>query len=67
MLVAKMARPEEVTEAFTWSASALLCGVGIGMAADGGVLERLRSPAVLAASAGAALIAAAAAAFMRRA
>lgn len=62
-----MARPEEVTEAFTWSASALLCGVGIGMAADGGVLERLRSPAVLAASAGAALIAAAAAAFMRRA
>jgi len=36
-----------------------------GMAAGGGLLERFRSPAVLAASAGAALIAAAAAAFMR--
>jgi len=31
MLVAKTARPDEVTEAFTWSARALLCGVGIGL------------------------------------
>jgi MFS family permease len=61
MLVAKTARAEHMTEAFTWSASALLCGVGIGMAAGGGLLEYFRSPAVLAAGAAAALIAAAAA------
>lgn len=66
MLVAKSARPSEITEAFTWSASALLSGVGIGIAAGGGLLEQFRSPAVLAAGASAALIAAAAAAFMRR-
>lgn len=66
MLVAKSARPSEITEAFTWSASALLSGVGIGIAAGGGLLEQFRSPAVLAAGASAALVAAAAAAFMRR-
>lgn len=66
MLVARTARPEETTEAFTWSASALLCGVGIGFAAGGGLLEHFRSPAVLAAGASAALLAAAAATFMRR-
>ena len=65
MLVAKTARPEQITEAFTWSASALLCGVGIGVAAGGGLLEHFRSSAVLAAGSAAALIAAAAAAFMR--
>jgi predicted MFS family arabinose efflux permease len=58
MLVAKTARAEHMTEAFTWSASALLCGVGIGMAAGGGLLEYFHSPAVLAAGAAAALIAA---------
>jgi MFS family permease len=66
MLVAKAARPHEITEAFTWSASALLCGVGIGVATGGGLLEHFRSPAALAAAATAALIAAAAAAFLRR-
>jgi len=66
MLVAKTARPEEVTEAFTWSASALLCGVGIGVAAGGGLLEHFSSPAVLATGSAAALVAAAAAAFIRR-
>lgn len=66
MLVAKAARPDEITEAFTWSASALLCGVGIGVATGGGLLEHFRSPAALAAAATAALIAAAAAAFLRR-
>ncbi|HJY76900.1 MAG TPA: MFS transporter [Burkholderiales bacterium] len=65
MLVAKAARPEEITEAFTWSASALLSGVGIGIAAGGGLLEHFSSPAVLAAGSAAALTAAAAA-FMRR-
>ena len=66
MLVAKAARAEHTTEAFTWSASALLCGVGIGVAAGGGLLERFHSPTVLAVSAGTALFAAAAAYRMRR-
>ena len=66
MLVAKTARPEHTTEAFTWSASALLSGVGIGVALGGGVLEYFRSPAVLAAGAASALCAAAAAISSRR-
>ena len=67
MLVAKTSRPEHSTEAFTWSASALLAGVGIGLAAGGGLLEILPSAAVLAAGAGSALLAAAGAlAVLRR-
>ena len=66
MLVAKTARPNEVTEAFTWSASALLCGVGIGVAAGGALLEHFSSPAVLGAGSAAALVAAAGAALIRR-
>jgi predicted MFS family arabinose efflux permease len=65
MLVAKTARPDQVTEAFTWSASALLCGVGVGVAVGGGLLEHFSSPAVLATGSAAALVAAAAA-FIRR-
>jgi MFS family permease len=56
MLVAKTSQPEHSTEAFTWSASALLSGVGIGMTVGGGLLEFYRSPAVLAAAACAALL-----------
>lgn len=66
MLVAKTARPEHMTEAFTWSASALLSGVGIGVAAGGALLEYFRSPAVLAAGSAAALISAAAAHIAKR-
>jgi predicted MFS family arabinose efflux permease len=66
MLVAKTARPEHTTEAFTWSASALLSGVGIGLAAGGALLEYLRSPAVLAAGAAAAMSAAIAAFYLKR-
>jgi predicted MFS family arabinose efflux permease len=66
VLVAKTARAEHMTEAFTWSASALLSGVGIGMAVGGALLEHIRSPAVLATGACAALLAAAAAALTRR-
>lgn len=66
MLVAKTTRAEHVTEAFTWSASALLTGVGIGVAAGGTLLEHWPSPAVLAAGAGAALVAAAGAYQLRR-
>lgn len=58
MLVAKTARPEHSTEAFTWSSSALLAGVGIGLSAGGGLLEYSPSSAALAAGAASALLAA---------
>ena len=67
MLVAKTARAEHVSEAFTWSASALLSGVGIGVAVGGALLEYWRSPAVLAAGAAAALAAALGATLLRSA
>lgn len=51
MLVARIARPEHSTEAFTWSASGLLSGVGLGLAGGGWLLEHARSAAVLAAAA----------------
>jgi len=56
MLVVKTSRPEHLSEAFTWSASALLSGVGIGLAAGGGLLEFHRSAAALAAAASAAFV-----------
>ena len=66
MLVAKFARPEQVTEAFTWSTSGLLAGIGFGMAAGGVLVEWGRSPAALFTGGAAALIAAAAAAMLAR-
>lgn len=54
MLVAKISRPQHLSEAFTWSTSALLSGVGIGLTAGGGLLEFYRSTAALAGAAGAA-------------
>ncbi|HWI35799.1 MAG TPA: hypothetical protein VNU64_05040 [Burkholderiales bacterium] len=66
MLVAKTAKPEHVTEAFTWSTSGLLAGIGLGMAAGGALVEWGRSPAALGAAGAAALIAAAAAALLSR-
>jgi predicted MFS family arabinose efflux permease len=47
MLVAKLSRPEQSTEAFTWSATALLTGVGAGLTLGGVLLESARSPAAL--------------------
>src|SRR5436190_9777474 len=66
MLVAKTARPEHTTEAFTWSTSALLAGVGVGMAVGGIVAEVWRSSAAFAAAAAAALGAAAGAFLLSR-
>jgi predicted MFS family arabinose efflux permease len=51
MLVAKLSRPEHSTEAFTWSATALLTGVGMGLTLGGWLLELARSPWTLAAAA----------------
>ncbi len=64
MLVAKTVRAEHSTEAFTWSASSLLAGVGIGLAAGGFLVEQFRSGAALAAAAGSALLAALGARFV---
>ena len=63
MLVAKVAKPEHMTEAFTWSTSALLGGVGLGMAIGGALVELWRSPSAFLAG-GAAALAAAAGAFL---
>lgn len=64
MLAAKIARPEHSTEAFTWVTSALLGGVGIGLAAGGVLLEAYPSHAAIAAGAAAALLAASGARFL---
>jgi MFS family permease len=51
MLVAKSSRQEHSTEAFTWSSTGLLAGVGLGLTLGGALLEYARSPAVFAAAA----------------
>jgi hypothetical protein len=61
MLVTKTARAEHATEAFTWSTSALLAGVGVGMALGGALVEQWRAPAAFSAAAIAAWVAAIAA------
>jgi MFS family permease len=59
MLVAKSVRPEHTAEAFTWSASALLAGVALGLAGGGLLLETYRSGAAIAGAAASALAGAA--------
>ncbi|HET7672246.1 MAG TPA: MFS transporter [Burkholderiales bacterium] len=66
MLVAKVARPEQMTEAFTWSTSALLGGVGLGMAIGGALVELWHSPMAFLAGGAAALAAAAGAFWLSR-
>lgn len=50
MLVARTAPAQYATEAFTWSTSCLLTGVGLGLAAGGVLLERASSAAVFGAA-----------------
>ena len=66
MLVAKIARPEQTTEAFTWSTSALLTGVGAGAALGGALVEWRSSAAAFLAAGALALTAALAAAWLAR-
>ena len=40
LLVSRHAPPAYITEAFTWSATAIVTGVGAGMAAGGALVER---------------------------
>ena len=51
MLVASNSKPEHSTEAFTWSTTGLLAGVGLGLTLGGGMLEHAKSPVVFAAAA----------------
>ena len=57
MLVAKTGSAESSAEAFTWSATGLLAGVGLGFATGGLILEAAGSAAVLATAAIASLAA----------
>jgi len=67
MLVARTASPQHMTEAFTWSTTGLLAGVGIGIATGGWLIERWNSGATFVAAAIAALCAGALAAVWLRA
>ena len=51
MLVAKNSLSEHSTEAFTWSSTGLLAGVGLGLTLGGALLEYAKSPVVFAAAA----------------
>ena len=51
MLVARIASPEHLTEAFTWSSTGLLAGVGLGMAVGGWLVEFWGSTAAFVAGA----------------
>ena len=55
MLVARTARGEHSTEAFTWSATGLLAGFGFGLAVGGQLLEAASAAAALAAATSTAL------------
>jgi len=66
MLVAKTTKPEHTTEAFTWATSALLAGVGLGMALGGIAAEASRSAAAFALAGAAALSAAGGAFWLAR-
>ncbi len=57
MLVARLARPEHATEAFTWSSTALLAGVSLGLSLGGALLEIARSAAVFGSAAAIAIAA----------
>lgn len=55
MLIARTAPPEHSTEAFTWSATALIAGIALGIAAGGVFIAIGTSRLVLCAATGAAL------------
>jgi MFS family permease len=65
LLVSANAPPRYATEAFTWSATCIVAGVGAGMAVGGEVVERSGAAGVFAAAAIASLVAAACALALR--
>jgi MFS family permease len=66
MLIATSARAEHTAEAFTWSTSALLAGVAIGLTLGGVLVEAWRAPAAMATAGAVALLASAAAWLLSR-
>lgn len=58
LLVSRHAPPAYVTEAFTWSATAIVTGVGAGMAAGGALIERFGGKSAFALAMSSALLAA---------
>jgi MFS family permease len=58
LLISSYAPARYATEAFTWSATCIVSGIGVGNAMGGVMLERFDPQAVFAASASAALLAA---------
>lgn len=66
MLVSHHAPARYATEAFTWSTTGIVAGIGAGMAAGGSIIEHSGPPAAFVVSAGGALVAAALAAQVRR-
>src|SRR5690606_9664584 len=67
LLVAEFAPSECATEAFTWSTTSIVVGIGAGMAAAGSLAERFGASGALALGAAAALGASALAIALRRA
>ena len=65
MLVSSYAQARYATEAFTWSATCIVSGIGAGNALGGVLLERFDLAVVFASSAAAALLAAACALMLR--
>jgi MFS family permease len=58
LLVSRHAPPAYVTEAFTWSATAIVTGVGAGMAAGGALIERYGAKSAFVLAMSSALVAA---------
>lgn len=59
MLVARTAESQHATEAFTWTTTSLLAGVGLGLAGGGALLETQPAAAVFSAAAMLSLVASA--------
>ena len=66
LLIASYAPPSYATEAFTWSATCIVSGIGVGNALGGVLLERYDAAVVFGASGAAALLAAGCALTLRR-
>ena len=66
LLVSRHTPPAYVTEAFTWSATAIVTGIGVGMAAGGALVERFGAPSAVVLCCASALTAAALSLALRR-
>jgi MFS family permease len=65
LLISSYAPSRYATEAFTWSATCIVSGIGVGNAIGGALLERFGAPIVFGASAGSVLLGALVASTLR--